>query len=332
VERPNEILKIEGKGKTEICPKEQIHPLNYREQLPRIVDQVVATCFDQVCFEHIDSEPLPSRQNAVELLESCRDILFPGYFRNQGVDRVNLKYQLGLEITKLFDRLAREITYSIRHECTRHGQACQHCEGAGKEKAYKFVLALPALREILATDVRAAYDGDPAAASTDEIIFSYPGTHATIVYRVAHELYKQGVPILPRIMSEYAHTLTGVDIHPGAQIGHSFFIDHGTGVVIGQTTIIGDRVKLYQGVTLGALSFKRDESGGLDRRSKRHPTLEDDVTVYAGSTILGGDTIIGARSVVGGNIWITQSVPPDTKVLLNPPELIIKTTQKQPTK
>lgn len=327
MQRVNDITSLPGKG--EACPKEPGEQINYREQLPRIVDEVVSTCYDNICFEHVASEPLPSRHNAIELLDSCRDILFPGYFRNQGVDRVNLKYQLGLEISKLFDQLAKEITNSIRHECMRHGQTCQHCEAAGKEKAFCFIQTLPALRAILAKDVRAAYEGDPAAASTDEIIFSYPGTYAIMVYRVAHELSRLEVPILPRIMSEHAHTLTGVDIHPGAQIGESFFIDHGTGVVIGQTTIIGNRVKLYQGVTLGALSFKRDASGKLDRTSKRHPTLEDDVTVYAGSTILGGDTVIGARSVIGGNIWITAAVPPDSKVLLNPPELIIKTTQKQ---
>lgn len=150
-----------------------------------------------------------------------------------------------------------------------------------------------------------------------------------MVYRIAHELYRLEVPILPRIMTEYAHSITGIDIHPGAEIGASFFIDHGTGVVVGQTAILGNRVKLYQGVTLGALSFKRDESGDLDRHSKRHPTLEDDVTVYAGSTILGGDTVIGARSVIGGNIWLTRSVPPDTKVLLNPPELIFETKRSR---
>ena len=167
-------------------------------------------------------------------------------------------------------------------------------------------------------------EGDPAASSFDEIIFSYPGIFAILTYRVAHKMYELEVPILPRIMGEYAHSITGIDIHPGAQIGKSFFIDHGTGVVIGQTTIIGAHVKLYQGVTLGALSFKRDEKGSLDRQSKRHPTLEDNVTVYAGSTILGGDTVIGARSIIGGNVWLTESIPPDTKVLLNPPELILK--------
>jgi len=319
-------------AKTDSCIKNAIQQPDLRSQLPEIVDQVVGTCYNNDCFEHVEAELLPSRQRVIEALKTSRDILFPGYFRNQGIDRVNIRYQLGLEISGLYDILFREIANSIRHECKRHNQSCHHCEDAGKDKAFMFIQLLPKLRALLATDVRAAFDGDPAAASFDEIIFSYPGTFAILAYRVAHELYKLEVPILPRIMSEHAHSITGIDIHPGAEIGESFFIDHGTGVVIGQTAVIGKKVKLYQGVTLGALSFKRDDTGALDRDSKRHPTLEDEVTVYAGSTILGGDTIIGARSVIGGNIWLTQSVPPDTKVLLRPPELIIQTKQEQATK
>lgn len=309
----------------EACPQEAKTRGDFRCKLPDVVDQLVGTCYDNNCFEHVDASPMPSRNSAIELLDICRETLFPGYFRTQGIDRINLKYQMGLEISNLYDRLANEIAASIRHECIRYSKPCQHCEEMGNEKAYIFIQSLPAMRKLLATDVRAAYEGDPAARSFDEIIFSYPGIFAILTYRVAHQLYELEVPILPRIMSEYAHSVTGIDIHPGAKIGKSFFIDHGTGVVIGQTTVIGDRVKLYQGVTLGALSFKRDESGALDRQSKRHPTLEDDVTVYAGTTILGGDTVIGARSVVGGNIWLTQSIPNDTKVILNPPELIFKT-------
>jgi serine O-acetyltransferase len=306
------------------CVQETISRNEYRKKLPEVIDRLVGSCYNNACFEHVDACPLPSRQSAIELLEICKEVLFPGYFKTQGVDSVNLKYRLGLEISDLFDKLAKEITVSIKHDCIRYDRSCQHCEDLGNKKAYQFLKSLPEMRGILATDVRAAYDGDPAASSFDEIIFSYPGISAILTYRVAHKLYELEVPILPRIMGEYAHSTTGIDIHPGARIGKSFFIDHGTGVVIGQTTIIGDQVKLYQGVTLGALSFKRDEKGVLDRQSKRHPTLEDDVTVYAGSTILGGDTVIGARSVIGGNIWLTESIPPDTKVLLNPPELILK--------
>lgn len=308
----------------ESCAKETISRSDYRGKLPEIVDQLVNSCYDNGCFAHIDASPLPSRHSVIELLDIIKETLFPGYFKTQGIDAISLNYRLGLEISDLYDKFAREITASIRHDCIRYGKPCQHCDDMGNLKAYQFIQSLPEMRRLLAIDVRAAYDGDPAASSYDEIIFSYPGLFAILTYRVAHRLYELEVPILPRIMSEYAHSITGIDIHPGARIGQSFFIDHGTGVVIGQTTIIGDRVKLYQGVTLGALSFKRDDSGALDRQTKRHPTLEDDVTVYAGSTILGGDTTIGARSVVGGNIWLTQSIPPDTKVLLNPPELILK--------
>jgi len=182
---------------------------------------------------------------------------------------------------------------------------------------------MPRLRRVLARDVIAAYEGDPAAQSYDEIIFSYPGVFAVTVYRIAHQLYEQGVPLIPRIMTEYAHSRTGIDIHPGAHINESFFIDHGTGVVIGETSEIGNRVRIYQGVTLGALSLPRDSLEDL-RNAKRHPTIEDDVVIYAGATILGGDTVIGARSVIGGNVWITESVPPDTRVFLKKPELVFK--------
>jgi len=304
------------------CPRDR-----YRRQLPDILHRMLETCYDPICFEHVDSSPMPSRAAAIDILESCKEVLFPGYFRNQDVNSINLEYRMGLELSALFEKLAREVTSSLRHECRRNGLTCYHCDRLGEEAALQFLESLPGLRTTLATDVRAAYAGDPAASSYDEIIFSYPGILAILTFRVAHRLYELEVPILPRIMSEYAHSVTGIDIHPGAQIGESFFIDHGTGVVIGQTALIGNRVKLYQGVTLGALSFKREQSGDFDRHSKRHPTLEDEVTVYAGSTILGGDTVIGARSVIGGNVWLTQSVPPDTKVLLNPPELIFKTAQ-----
>jgi serine O-acetyltransferase len=306
------------------CDDERSTTCGFRTQLPEIVDDLVGSCFSSDCFEHINADPLPSREKAVDLVERCQDILFPGYFRHHDIDKVNLEYRMGLEVSALYDQLAVEITYAIRHECIRHNQTCQHCDQQGKQKAFAFLQSLGNIRKTLATDVKAAYEGDPAVSSYDEIIFCYPGIMAIMSYRIAHRLYELEVPILPRIMTEYAHSVTGIDIHPGAEIGNSFFIDHGTGVVIGQTCHIGNQVKIYQGVTLGALSFKRDDSGNLDRQSKRHPTLEDNVTVYAGTTILGGDTVIGAHSVVGGNVWLTKSVPAGSKVLLNPPELIIK--------
>jgi serine O-acetyltransferase len=237
------------------------------------------------------------------------------------VDQVNVKYYFGQEVTALFESLAEQITLAIRHDCIRHNQDCTNCEDRGQQTAIEFLKELPQLRNLLATDIRAAYDGDPAAKSYDEIIFSYPGLFAITVYRIANQLHHQGVPMLPRIMAEYAHSRTGIDIHPGARIGESFFIDHGTGVVIGETSEIGSRVRIYQGVTLGALSLSREECESL-RDQKRHPTIEDDVIIYANATILGGQTTIGARSVIGGNVWLTTSVPPDTKVFLKKPELV----------
>ncbi len=226
-------------------------------------------------------------------------------------------------MTAFFEALSEQITLAMRHECLRHDLPCVKCEERGQQMATHFMWELPRLRPLLAGDVRAAMEGDPAAGSYDEIIFSYPGLFAVTVYRIAHELFKDGVSLIPRIMTEYAHSRTGIDIHPGAVIGESFFIDHGTGVVVGETTRIGDRVRLYQGVTLGALSLPKDAGQRL-RNKKRHPTIEDDVIIYSGATILGGETVIGARSVIGGNVWITESVPADTKVFIKKPELIFK--------
>ena len=203
----------------------------------------------------------------------------------------------------------------------RYGLPCTHCADRGYETAIAFLEALPDLRRTLAKDVVAAFEGDPAAKGYDEVIFCYPGVFAVTVYRIAHQLTHLDVPIIPRIMTEYAHSRTGIDIHPAAHIGNSFFIDHGTGVVIGETTEIGNRVRIYQGVTLGALSLPRETIDEM-RGTKRHPTIEDDVIIYSGATILGGDTVIGTRSIIGGNVWITESVPPDTRVFLKKPELV----------
>jgi serine O-acetyltransferase len=231
---------------------------------------------------------------------------------------------MGMEIHTLFETLSKQISLSIRHECRRYQNVCTQCVERGHKEALTFLRKLPELRSILGDDVRAAYQGDPAAKSFDEIIFSYPSILAITVYRLAHELFVLEVPLLPRMMTEYAHSVTGIDIHPGARIGRDFFIDHGTGVVIGETTVIGNRVRLYQGVTLGALSLPMEEQGEILRRSKRHPTIEDRVTIYAGATILGGETVIGAGSVIGGNVWLTHSVPPGTRVMIETPNLKYK--------
>jgi serine O-acetyltransferase len=307
----------------EQCRVEIKKTKQFRDKVPGIVDGLVQSCTAGKCFDHVDLEPLPSKEKIIDIIHAATRILYPGYFSSERIDKVNLTYYLGQEATAFFEILSEQITLAIRHECRRHDMSCVNCEERGQEVAILFMKELPRLREILAGDVRAAHEGDPAAKSYDEIIFSYPGLFAITVYRIAHELYKRKVSLIPRIMSEYAHNKTGIDIHPGARIDESFFIDHGTGVVIGETTWIGKRVRLYQGVTLGALSLPKDEVERL-RSEKRHPTIEDDVIIYAGVTILGGETVIGARSVIGGNTWLTSSVPPDTKVFLKKPELIFK--------
>jgi serine O-acetyltransferase len=314
---------MEDLARLDQCKAEVIAVDHRREEIPGIVDELVLSCGTGDCFDHISPEPIPSREATIGVIEKARRILYPGYFIRSRVDTINLSYYFGQEATALFEALAEQITLSIRHECLRHSQPCTHCEQRGQESAISFMHHLPRLRSMLALDVRAAYQGDPAAKGFDEIIFSYPGLFAITVYRIAHQLFEQGIPLLPRIMTEYAHSLTGIDIHPGAHIGESFFIDHGTGVVIGETCEIGNRARIYQGVTLGALSVQREEVEDL-RNRKRHPTIEEDVIVYSGATILGGSTVIGARSVIGGNVWLTESVPPDTQVYMKKPELVFK--------
>jgi len=293
----------------------------FREEIPAIVERLAASCNNKECFDHVSAEPIPSREAALAILRRIGDILYPGYFVQRRLDAVNVGYYLGQEMTALFEELSEQITLAIRHDCLRHNQSCTDCGERGLSAAVEFLQGLPAMRELLAKDIRAAHEGDPAAGSYDEIIFSYPGVFAITVYRIAHRLYALEVPLIPRIMSEAAHGRTGIDIHPGARIGESFFIDHGTGVVIGETADIGNRVRVYQGVTLGALSLSREEVDDL-RNKKRHPTIEDDVILYANATVLGGETVIGARSVIGGNVWITRSVPPDTQVFVKHQELI----------
>lgn len=308
-------------GGTEQCKEEVKAGQRYREEIPLIVSQLEESCRQEECFHHVGPDPIPSREAVIDIIHRACRLLFPGYFTQQRLDELNAGYYLGQEALAFFEVLSQQITLSLRHECLRYGLPCTHCQERGQEEALGFMRELGRLRISLAMDVRAAYDGDPAAKSYDEIIYCYPGLFAVTVYRVAHHLHRQQVPLAPRIMTEYAHSLTGIDIHPGARIGESFFIDHGTGVVIGETTEIGNGVRLYQGVTLGALSLPKDKVNAL-RTTKRHPTVEDDVIIYAGATILGGNTVIGARSVIGGNVWLTESVPPDTKVFLKKPELV----------
>jgi len=309
------------------CKSEVASAHRFREEIPAVVDELVLSCRREDCFSHVSPEPIPSREAVIEIIERARRIFYPGYFIRSKVDEVNLAYYFGQEMSAFYELLSGQITLCIRHECLRHTLPCTQCQAQGQEGAIRFIREMPEIRVRLGKDVRAAFEGDPAAKGFDEIIFSYPGLYAVTVYRIAHQLHSQGIPLMPRIMSEHAHSVTGIDIHPAAHIGESFFIDHGTGVVVGETSLIGNRVRIYQGVTLGALSIPRGAIEKL-RTQKRHPTIEDDVIIYAGATILGGDTVIGARSVIGGNVWITESVPSDTKVFLKRPELVIEERQR----
>ena len=274
-------------------------------------------------LEHLATTPLPGKASIIQILDDLLEVVYPGYFGRKYVESANIEYHIGDLIDSIHARLTQEIYRSVRPECANKADSCGHCNEIAEEQSLTFLRKMPGLRSQLSEDVQAAYDGDPAAKSIDEVIFSYPAIFAITIFRLAHELNLQGIPLLPRMMTEHAHSITGIDIHPGATIGTGFFIDHGTGVVIGETTILGNRVKLYQGVTLGALSFAKDDEGRMVRGKKRHPTIEDDVVIYAGATILGGNTVIGRGSVIGGNVWLTRSVPPHTRVIISEPELVI---------
>jgi serine O-acetyltransferase len=295
--------------------------LRLKETLPAITERIVETYEECGAIHHLGHSPLPSYREVVEVLADLREILFPGYGRRQNLHMRNVAYHVGDLIDSLHDRLTQQIARAFRHNCRALDLEADF-EGRAQEIVIQFLDSLPSLRRILAEDAQAAYDGDPAARSLDEIIFCYPGLAAISVYRLAHVLWELAVPLIPRMMTEYSHGKTGIDIHPGARIGNRFFIDHGTGVVIGETTEIGEGVKLYQGVTLGALSFPRDESTGeVVRGHKRHPTIEDEVVIYANATILGGDTTIGHHAVIGSSAWITRSVAPYTVVTIENPRL-----------
>jgi serine O-acetyltransferase len=298
--------------------------LKKRDQVRGITREVMQTfgALDPK-LEHFATTRLPDKVSVIEILADLLEVIFPGYFGRKYVESSNIEYYVGDLLDSIHARLTQEIYRSIRPECGSATDACDHCHGLAEDQSLLFLGKLVDLRNSLSDDVQAAFDGDPAAKSIDEVIFAYPAIFAIAIYRLSHELNRQGIPLLPRIMTEHAHSVTGIDIHPGATIGSGFFIDHGTGVVIGETTIIGNRVKLYQGVTLGALSFAMDEGGRMIRGEKRHPTLEDDVVIYAGATILGGSTVIGQGSVIGGNVWLTRSVPPHTRVIISEPELVI---------
>lgn len=278
---------------------------------------------------HGGEEPLPEKREVIAILRGLQEVIYPGYFGDQSLYREYLHGHLGDQLFALSRKLDGEVCRALAANCGRRGRTAGPGLKAG-EVVTAFLERLPDVMDLIAADVEAAYEGDPAATCLEEVVLAYPGVKAVFTYRIAHLLHSLGVPLVPRIMTEFAHNETGVDIHPGASIGREFFIDHGTGVVVGETTVIGDRVKLYQGVTLGALSFPRDVRGDLVRGTKRHPTLEDDVVVYAGATILGGDTVVGRGSVIGGNVWLTASVPPGSKVTLSRDQIAYEITSRDP--
>lgn len=289
-----------------------------KDEFPNFVKEITTSIKNTPKINHLGWQDLPSKSEVIKMLEGMICLCYPGYFR-QNICYANLEYFVGEILESVWVKLRTETSKALLHETKDTTKERKDFRTDADEICDKFFKKFPEVRAILETDVQAAYDGDPAAKNLHEIIMGYPGLSAITTYRLAHLLHVLGVPLIPRIMTEHAHALTGVDIHPGANIGKSFFIDHGTGVVIGETTDIGDNVKIYQGVTLGALSFPKDEKGNLIRDKKRHPTLKDNVTIYANATILGGDTVIGENCVVGGNVWLTESVPPNTKVIIVAP-------------
>ena len=276
---------------------------------------------DQKLFDLSLGERLPQKDEIIDFVDELRKVTFPGFFGRENMAYANKKYFAGHKLSLLYDKLFRQIKVALSYK--NDAKSYQEIAEDAQEKALGFIRRIPEVQALLCKDVEAEYNGDPAANSREEIIFSYPGLFAIFVYRYAHVLYQMKVPFIPRIMTEYAHGETGIDINPGANIGEYFFIDHGTGIVIGETTDIGNNVKIYQGVTLGALSTRKGQQlSGV----KRHPTIEDNVVIYANTTILGGETIIGANSVVAGNTFVTKSIPANTKVASTMPELEIKTS------
>lgn len=306
-----------------VCPNENMTIETDIEFLDKMVDEICETYEDSKGINHIEGFNLPNEAEVTEILHEILDIIFPGYTGRKALSMKSVKYNVGETLANIFPELFSQIMRALRYNCAMNN--CDDCDipKMSEDATVALIEALPEIRVIMKLDVTAAYDGDPAARSLDEIILSYPGIKAITIQRISHILYVQKVPLIPRMLSEYAHRITGIDIHPGASLGKGVFIDHGTGVVIGETAVLGDNVKIYQGVTLGALSFPKDACGKIIKGARRHPTIEDDVTIYAGATILG-DIVIGKGSVVGGNVWLTKDLTPGSKVTIASPDLTIK--------
>jgi serine O-acetyltransferase len=293
--------------------------------LPGLVDDMIKNYEALGGMDHLEGKDLPSKKVVIEVLEDLLTVFFPGYLGKPEITKSNVKYVIGNMLTSIYTRLTVEVEKSLKHICRKIKECPQDvCHAQAQIITKELLEKIPEIRKLLGGDIEAAYVGDPAAISNEEVIISYPCVLAVSTYRIAHELYLRGVPLIPRIMSEHVHSLTGIDIHPGARIGKNFFIDHGTGVVVGETTEIGDNVKMYQGVTLGALSFPKDEKGRVIKGRKRHPTIGNNVVIYSGATLLGPDAVIGDNVVIGGNVWITSPVPSGTTITISPPEQKIK--------
>lgn len=293
-------------------------PLN--SKLPDITQRLVESVHQLPGMHRLGHGYLPNRDSVIAAVDRLLQLIYPGFFGRQGLTAESLPYHVGELVGELFDHLFEPIRYCLQFRANRPDceKTLAECDAEAERILLRFFERLPQVRRELHEDVEAHFAGDPAAGSAEETIFSYPGLYAITVQRLAHELFLMNVPLLPRVMTEHAHGRTGIDIHPGARLGRRLFIDHGTGVVVGETVVIGANVKIYQGVTLGALA---PGYGQKLRGTRRHPTIEDDVTIYAGATILGGDTVIGRGSTIGGNVFLTQSIPPKTRVVAEPPSL-----------
>lgn len=291
------------------------------KELENIMEGIFADYSEKKFIDKVDISNQPDKKVITDILSKLQEIIFPGFFKPDTYKTYTVKTTISMLIEDVLYNLKKEIGITLKYNPIYADSSACEIQGESQRIAVEFLKSIPKIREYIETDVSAGFDGDPAAYNKEEIVVTYPGFYAIMVYRIAHELHLLNVPLIPRIMTEHAHSLTGIDIHPGAQIGKYFFIDHGTGIVIGETTVIGDNVKIYQGVTLGALSTR---GGQMLKNVKRHPTIEDNVTIYSGATILGGETIIGKDVVIGGNTFITSSVLEGTKVSVKQPELKFK--------
>lgn len=292
--------------------------INFLENINELTKNILADYKDERTVNEIKTYDHPDNYDIISIIEGLRRIIFPGYFRNKSYRVYTVRNNMSMILEDIIFKLIRQIFIVLRYDERYASLTDIELNDHAERITFQYLNKIPKIRELIETDVQAAYDGDPAAYSKDEIIYSYPGLYAILVNRLAHELFLLGVPLIPRVMTEHAHSKTGIDIHPGATIGKFFFIDHGTGIVIGETTEIGDNVKIYQGVTLGALSTRGGQSL---KNKKRHPTIQDNVTIYSGASILGGETVVGKNAVIGGNAFITRSVPEGAKVSIKNLEL-----------